>query len=96
MKWVAICFICFLIGCKAGDSNTPHIIIETTYGDIELALYANKAPKTVAAFLSFIDSEFYTKASFYRVLNDDNQPSNAPKSALIQGGIWKSNRAKAI
>ncbi|MFX5602909.1 peptidylprolyl isomerase, partial [Acinetobacter baumannii] len=45
---------------------------------------------------SFIDSEFYTKASFYRVLNDDNQPSNAPKSALIQGGIWKSNRAKAI
>ena len=82
MKWVAICFVCFFVGCRAVDSNTPHIIIETTYGDIEVELYPHKAPKTVA--------------SFYRVFNDGNQPSDALKSALIQGGIWKSNQAKAI
>ena len=45
----------------------------------------------MAAFLSYIDSGYYTNASFYRVLRDDDQPSNAPKSELIQGGIWKTN-----
>ena len=96
MKWVAICFVCFFVGCRAVDSNTPHIMIETTYGEIEVELYPHKAPKTVASFLNFIDSGFYRKASFYRVFNDGNQPSDALKSALIQGGIWKSNQAKAI
>jgi peptidyl-prolyl cis-trans isomerase A (cyclophilin A) len=53
-----------------------------------------QAPKTAAAFLSYIDSGFYNNSHFYRVLNDDNQPSNAPKTELIQGGIWKSNYKK--
>lgn len=75
---------------KSANPDLPHIIIETSKGDMELELYAKKAPKTVAAFLSYIDSGYYDKASFYRVLNDENQPSNAPKTELIQGGIWKT------
>jgi peptidyl-prolyl cis-trans isomerase A (cyclophilin A) len=90
MKWVAIFFTICCISCGPSNSSTPRIVIETAYGDIELELYANKAPKTVAAFLSYIDNDLYDKATFYRVLNNDNQPSNAPKSELIQGGIWKS------
>jgi peptidyl-prolyl cis-trans isomerase A (cyclophilin A) len=77
------------------NTVTPHIEIQTSKGDIELELYADKAPKTVAAFLSYIDSGFYDNASFYRVLNDENQPSNAPKTELIQGGIWKTNQKTA-
>jgi peptidyl-prolyl cis-trans isomerase A (cyclophilin A) len=30
------------------------------------------------------------------VLTDENQPSNAPKSELIQGGIWKTNYKLAV
>src|SRR5205085_9415885 len=31
------------------------------------------------------------KCSFYRVLKDENQPSAAFKSELIQGGLWQKN-----
>lgn len=76
---------------KFSYSPRPHILIKTMKGDIELELNAEKAPKTVAAFLSYVDSGYYKDASFYRVLNDRNQPSNATKTELIQGGIWKTN-----
>lgn len=96
-RFLYLLFFCWVIlACSQTDSSKPIVIIETAYGDIEVELYANKAPKTVAAFLSYVDSDFYNKANFYRVLNGDNQPSNAPKSELIQGGIWKAkNRVAA-
>lgn len=85
--------ICFW-NCRPAYEN-PHIEIETEHGTIELELYPKQAPKTVAAFLRFVDSNYYENCSFYRVLNDENQPSNAPKANLIQGGIWKSNNKLA-
>ena len=79
-------------GCATESNNgNPHIVIETGRGNIEIELYAKQAPQTVAAFLRYIDSGYFNKAVFYRILTDDNQPSNAPKSELIQGGIWKTN-----
>jgi peptidyl-prolyl cis-trans isomerase A (cyclophilin A) len=78
-------------GCSSPVYKNPHVRIETKFGTIEVELFPDKAPKTVAAFLSYIDSGYYKNASFYRVLTDDNQPSNAAKSELIQGGIWKTN-----
>ena len=93
-KFVYIIFFGLLAACKQEYKN-PHVLIRSSAGDIELELYPDKAPKTVAAFLSYVDSGFYQPASFYRVLNDENQPSNAPKSSLIQGGIWRTNYKKA-
>ena len=81
-----------LVSCGTKYEN-PHIEIQTQYGDIEVELYPKQAPQTVAAFLRYVDWGYYKNASFYRVLNDNNQPSNAPKSALVQGGIWKVNHA---
>lgn len=78
------------LSCHSKNTTTPHIEIKTSQGDIEIELYAQRAPKTVAAFLSYIDSGYYNNSNFYRVLNDENQPSNAPKTELIQGGIWKT------
>jgi len=86
--------LCLSTSCRHTYRN-PHIEIQTKLGDIEIELYQDKAPKTVTAFLSYIDSGFYKNASFYRILNDENQPSNAPKSELIQGGIWKTNYRKS-
>jgi peptidyl-prolyl cis-trans isomerase A (cyclophilin A) len=80
-----------IAACTSPKYKNPHVIIETKFGDIEAELYPDQAPKTVAAFLSYIDSGFYKNATFYRVLRDDEQPSDAPKSELIQGGIWKTN-----
>jgi peptidyl-prolyl cis-trans isomerase A (cyclophilin A) len=82
--------------CSSPDPHTPHITIKTAAGDIEVELYPDKAPRTTTAFLRFVDSGFYKNGNFYRVLNDDNQPMGAPKSKLIQGGIWKTDYKKAL
>lgn len=88
--------LCWLAAaCAAPVYKNPHIVIETAAGSIELELYPDKAPKTVAAFLSYADSGYYKHSSFYRILTDDNQPSNAPKANLVQGGLWKTNYKKA-
>ena len=95
--------LCFLLAAgllpschSASDPARPHVIIQTAAGDIEVELYPRQAPKTAGAFLSYVDSGFYKNASFYRVLNEDNQVTGAAISNLIQGGIWKTNHAKAV
>lgn len=81
-----------LVSCTSPKkTGNPHVEISTRFGDIEIELYPKQAPVTVAAFLSYIDSGFYEESSFYRVLRDEDQPSNAPKSNIIQGGIWRAN-----
>lgn len=90
IKYGCFVFLLFIISCRPNYTN-PHIEIQTGFGDIEIELYPKQAPKTVAAFLSYIDAGYYQRSNFYRVLSDENQPSNAYKTELIQGGIWKSN-----
>lgn len=80
--------------CKPHYKN-PHVLIETSAGDIEIEVYPDQAPQTAGAFLRYVDSGFYKNTSFYRVLNDENQPSNAPKTNLVQGGLWRTKYKKA-
>ncbi|HEY4208146.1 MAG TPA: peptidylprolyl isomerase [Puia sp.] len=94
--WWWISLLLFLLSCGSGSNDKhPHVQIRTAAGDIELELYPEQAPETVKAFLSCIDSGFYRNTNFYRVLNDDNQPSLAEKSQLIQGGLWRTHQLKA-
>ena len=93
-SWLAL--ISLVISCSHVKYKNPHILIRTRTGDIEIELYPDRAPKSVAAFLSYVDSGLYKISSFYRVLNDDNQPSGSPPSELIQGGIWRSNHKAAV
>lgn len=79
--------------CSREKRDNPHVEISTRYGDIEVELYPKQAPVTVSAFLSYIDAGYYEESSFYRVLVDEDQPSWAPKSEIIQGGIYKANGA---
>lgn len=85
----------FLFSCSTPARKNPHVEIKTKFGNIELELYPDKAPKSVAAFLSYVDSGYYKNAFFYRVLNDANQPSDYYKAWLIQGGIWRNNRKRS-
>ena len=82
--------ISLLMAACSPKYKNPHIEIQTSKGEIELELYPDQAPKTVQAFLTYIKRGYYKNSSFYRVLNDDNQPSNADKAELIQGGMYKS------
>ena len=89
-QYLFIVTISMLMAACGTKYKNPHIEIQTKFGDIEVELYPDQAPKTVKAFLSYVKAGYYNNSSFYRVLNDENQPSNAPKAELIQGGIYKS------
>lgn len=97
MKYlIYLSLVLLFFACKEQSvSGNPHVVIQTKYGEIELELYADKAPATTAAFLSYVDSGFYENTSFYRVLNVTNQPSNAPKTEILQGGLWRTKNEKA-
>src|SRR3954449_11005512 len=85
-----------LIACSTPKYKYPHVVITTGFGNIEAEIYTDKAPKTATAFLRYVDSGLYDRSDFYRVLNVDNQPSNAVKAKLVQGGIWKTDPEKAM
>jgi peptidyl-prolyl cis-trans isomerase A (cyclophilin A) len=76
-----------IISCAQKKYDNPHILIDTNYGEIEAELYPKKAPKTVAAFLSYVDSGFYKNTTFYRVLKNEDM-SLETNYGIIQGGIW--------
>ncbi len=61
-------------------------MIETSLGNIEIELYAHKAPLTVSNFLKYVDADLYTNSSFYRVCTPENEADREVKIEVIQGG----------
>ncbi len=57
------------------DARTM-ITVKTSKGDIEIALDSEKAPKTVANFLAYIEDKHYDGTIFHRVISN----------FMIQGG----------
>ncbi|WP_224018540.1 peptidylprolyl isomerase [Ferruginibacter albus] len=90
MRYFYLAAVVLLLSCTGKKYKNPHVAIQTKFGDIEVELFPENAPKSVAAFLSYVDSGYYKDASFYRALNDDNQPTGNASTALLQGGIWKT------
>ena len=52
------------------------VTLHTNYGPITLTLFADKAPKTVENFLSYVNSGYYDNTIFHRVID----------GFMIQGG----------
>ena len=90
-----IFFAMLFMACHQTEYKNPHIVINTQLGDIEVELFPDQAAKTVAAFLSYIDSGFYNKTSFYRVLKTEELPT-VNNTGIIQGGMWQTNPGKKI
>jgi len=69
--------------------KNPVIVIKTEFGDITAELYADKAPITVAHFLSYITDKKVHNPTFYRVVRTepDNQPDKTVKIQVLQGGL---------
>jgi len=60
--------------------------ITTTLGDIDIELYPEQAPSTVANFLQYVDANLYQNSSFFRVCNKENEAERSIKIEVIQGG----------
>ena len=57
-------------------ADNPKVKIATSMGDIVVELNAEKAPKTVANFVQYVNDKFYDGTVFHRVIN----------GFMIQGG----------
>lgn len=56
--------------------ENPTVILYTNYGEIELELFADKAPKSVENFIAYVESGHYNDTLFHRVI----------PNFMIQGG----------
>ena len=81
------CIAIIFFSCSQKKSEFPIIEINSSFGDIQIELYPAKAPKTVAAFLSYVDSGYYKSSFFYRVIKAEEMPTDY-NDGLIQGGVW--------
>lgn len=52
------------------------VVLKTNFGDIKIKLFADKAPKTVENFLSYVEEGFFDNTIFHRVISN----------FMIQGG----------
>ena len=71
--FAAIMGLCFSFTALAAN---PIVEMKTNQGSITLELYADKAPKTVANFLSYVKTGYYQGVIFHRVID----------GFMIQGG----------
>jgi len=68
------------------DPDHPVVLIETSLGDITVRLDAEKAPLTVANFLSYVGDGHYDGTIFHQIVKP------APK--LIIGGAYTEDRSE--
>ena len=69
----------FIVGVDVGEAPAQEklsVTMQTSKGNIELELYPDKTPKTVANFVNLAERGYYDGLSFHRVIAD----------FMIQGG----------
>ena len=82
-----------LIACTG---KYPQIVMETSYGNIVIEVYDDKAPVTANNFLRYVNENRFQDAVFYRVVTPDNQPDNDIKIEVIQGGLFDDDHPDAL
>ncbi|WP_420583023.1 peptidylprolyl isomerase [Reichenbachiella sp.] len=80
----ALCLLSsLLVRCA---EKTTFCKIETSLGIIEVELYPEKAPQTVANFLKYVDAGLYSNSSFFRTCTPANEAGRDVRIEVIQGG----------
>ena len=90
-----ILILLFMYGAFVGNANAKEssaqslqlveVVFETSKGSFTLELYPEKAPKTVANFLTYVNEGFYTNTLFHRVI---------PRFMVQGGGFEKGMNKK--
>jgi cyclophilin family peptidyl-prolyl cis-trans isomerase len=75
--FLSVLFACFSVSAEeAVPAGNPTAIIHTNMGDIQLELFADKAPVSTANFVNYANGSFYNDTVFHRVISN----------FMIQGG----------
>lgn len=67
---LGITSIILLLQIQTGYAANPKVKMETSKGTIILELYPDKAPKSVANFLAYVNAGSYDGTIFHRVIKD--------------------------
>jgi peptidyl-prolyl cis-trans isomerase A (cyclophilin A) len=79
------CLTAFAVPALAAAEN-PHVLIKTDKGEILVEVDLVRAPVTAANFLRYVDAGLYDGSTFHRTVTLANQPDNAVRIEVIQGG----------
>ena len=79
----ALLFVLASASLCASDDN-PIVRLDTTVGIIDIKLFPEKAPETVANFLAYVDEGFYDDTIFHRVIDN----------FMIQGGGFTTDHVE--
>lgn len=76
LKKLALSTCSLLFSAHLVAADNPHVLLETSLGEIEVELQADRAPVSTENFLTYVDSGFYNGTVFHRVI----------PGFMIQGG----------
>ena len=76
MKKILLSILMLLSVTLTAEAQNPHVILETTQGNIELELYPDVAPLAVENFTTHVKNGYYNGIAFHRII----------KNFMIQGG----------
>jgi len=76
MKKIVLLLLMVLAITLNAQSKNPHVILQTTQGNIELELYPDVAPLAVKNFITHVKDGYYNGIAFHRII----------KGFMIQGG----------
>lgn len=71
---------------EAAAADRPQVLLKTSKGDITIELYPDKAPKTVANFLQYVNDGFYAGTLFHRVIANFMIQGGGHTSEIYSGG----------
>jgi peptidyl-prolyl cis-trans isomerase A (cyclophilin A) len=93
-----------LVLTLAAAAQTPNreprevtVRVETTFGNIDIAVDVGRAPITAGNFLKYVDAGMYDGGRFHRATRADNYtpaPPNRPLLEIIQGDINPARAAE--
>jgi peptidyl-prolyl cis-trans isomerase A (cyclophilin A) len=101
MKEILLIFTVLTVFIITTAAQTSEVLvrIETSFGQIDLAIDTKRAPVTSSNFLKYVDAGLYDGGRFHRATRPDNYkpaPPNRPPMELIQGGINPDRRAEGF
>ena len=82
-----------LAAFAAAAAEAPLVLIKTEKGDITVEVDHARAPVTAANFLRYVDGKLYDGSVFHRTVTLDNQPDDAVRIEVIQGGLLPDAKA---
>lgn len=88
MRFFFVLFFVLVQNNSLFGQTLPKVELQTSVGKITIEIDTIHAPVTAKNFLAHIENETFNTAVFYRTVRMDNQPDNAIKIEVIQGGLF--------